>query len=39
MIDDGTFGLCVVCGELINEERLLEVPHTNKCFDCKSKQR
>lgn len=39
MIDDGTFGLCIVCGELINEERLLEVPHTNKCFNCKSKQK
>ncbi len=38
MIADGSFGLCKVCGELINEERLMEVPHTTKCFDCKSNQ-
>ena len=35
MIDDGTFGICKTCGELINKERLEEVPHTNSCFDCK----
>ena len=39
MIADGTFGLCKVCGNLINEERLMEVPHTSKCFDCKSNQK
>lgn len=38
MIADGSFGLCKVCGELINEERLMEVPHTTKCFNCKSNQ-
>ena len=37
MIDDGTFGICNDCGNLINKERLLEVPHTISCFDCKSK--
>ena len=36
-IDDGTFGICSSCDNLINKERLLEVPHTNSCFDCKSK--
>ena len=36
MIDDGTFGKCISCNELINKERLEEVPHTQKCFDCKS---
>tara|TARA_B100000029_G_scaffold451371_1_gene475912 strand:- start:66 stop:440 length:375 start_codon:yes stop_codon:yes gene_type:complete len=36
MIDDGTFGICVSCNELINKDRLEEVPHTQKCFDCKS---
>ena len=39
MIEDGTFGLCKICGNLINEERLMEVPHTKKCFDCKSNQK
>ena len=37
MIDDGTFGICKVCSRLISKERLEEVPHTKKCFDCKSK--
>ena len=37
MIEDGTFGICVTCGQLIKKERLLEVPHTTSCFECKSK--
>ena len=36
MIEDGTFGICTVCCELINKERLEEVPHTSNCFTCKS---
>ena len=36
MIDAGTFGICASCGNLIKIERLLEVPHTSSCFDCKS---
>ena len=36
MIEDGSFGICSSCGVLINEERLIEVPHTTSCFDCKS---
>lgn len=39
MIEDGTFGVCKICGDLIKEERLLEVPHTRKCFDCKSSKK
>ena len=37
MIEEGSFGMCKKCGELINKERLEEVPHTSKCFKCKSK--
>ena len=37
MLDNGTFGICTSCGKLINKERLMEVPHTSSCFDCKSK--
>ena len=37
MIEDGTFGICVNCGQLIKKERLLEVPHTTSCFECKTK--
>jgi len=36
MLEKGTFGICTSCGELINKERLEEVPHTTKCFSCKS---
>ena len=35
MIEEGTFGVCVLCNELIAKERLLEVPHSNKCVACK----
>ena len=36
MIKDGTFGICQQCNKIISKERLEEVPHTKKCFDCKS---
>ena len=36
MIVEGSFGICATCGELIDKERLIEVPHTSSCFDCKS---
>ena len=36
MLEAGTFGICTNCGDLINKERLMEVPHTSSCFDCKS---
>ena len=37
MIKDGTFGICVTCRQVISKERLLEVPHTTSCFECKTK--
>ena len=36
MIQEGNFGICVSCEKLIDKERLEEVPHTTKCFDCKT---
>ncbi len=36
MIDEGTFGICQTCGDLISKERLEEVPHTSSCFTCKT---
>lgn len=36
MIDEGTFGICQTCGDLISKERLEEVPHTTSCFTCKT---
>ena len=35
-IDDTSFGVCFECNELISKERLEEVPHATKCFDCKT---
>ena len=34
-IDDGTFGLCEMCGEGISEGRLKVRPVTTLCIDCK----
>ena len=38
-IDDKTFGICFECGKLISKDRLAEVPHATKCFDCKTTRR
>jgi DnaK suppressor protein len=32
-IDDGTYGLCAVCGSPIGEERLQAVPYATLCID------
>ena len=37
-IDNGTFGICEVCGRRIGEERLRARPVTTRCIDCKKKQ-
>ena len=36
-IQRGTYGICVVCGELIEKQRLFAVPITQKHVDCKNK--
>ena len=33
-IAKGTYGICVVCGEEIGEERLNVLPHTPMCRTC-----
>ncbi|MEO0383739.1 MAG: TraR/DksA family transcriptional regulator [Pseudomonadota bacterium] len=33
-LDEGTYGACVSCGELISAERLEAVPHTPLCKTC-----
>lgn len=38
-IDEGRFGLCVSCKELIARERLEAVPHTRLCLRCKDRGR
>jgi DnaK suppressor protein len=37
-IDQGSFGICEVCGKDISEERLMARPVTTLCIDCKKKQ-
>ena len=35
-IEDGSYGECVVCGEVIGELRLKARPVTTHCIDCKT---
>ena len=37
-IDNGTYGICDVCGEEINLKRLEARPVTNMCIECKTEQ-
>jgi DnaK suppressor protein len=37
-IDDGTFGICEICGDEITEERLRARPVTTLCIECKMKE-
>ena len=38
-IEDGTFGVCIISGELIPEERMLEVPNATKTVEAKEKEK
>ena len=38
-IEDGTFGVCIITGELIPEERMLEVPNTTKRVEYKEAEK
>ena len=38
-IEDGTFGVCSITGELIPEERMLEVPNTTKRVEAKEREK
>tara|TARA_Y100000813_G_scaffold185175_1_gene156815 strand:- start:123 stop:515 length:393 start_codon:yes stop_codon:yes gene_type:complete len=38
-IEDGTFGVCTITGELIPEERMLEVPNATKTVEAKEKEK
>lgn len=37
MINEGTYGKCIVCGKNISEDRLETLPSSIKCIDCKRK--
>ena len=38
-IQDGSFGVCTICGNLIPEERMMEVPNATKCVKCKENEK
>ncbi|MCM2285608.1 MAG: TraR/DksA C4-type zinc finger protein [Desulfobacula sp.] len=37
-IEDGTYGICEVCGNHISIKRLLARPVTSKCIECKERE-
>jgi DnaK suppressor protein len=37
-IENGTYGFCTECGNLIDRERLEAVPHAHQCINCKMKR-
>ena len=37
-IDDGTYGICELCGEPISEKRLEARPITTCCIECKKEE-
>jgi DnaK suppressor protein len=37
-MEDGTFGLCEVCGDDIGIDRLMARPVTTLCIECKRRQ-
>ena len=38
-IEEGSFGVCKICNNLIPEERMMEVPNATKCVQCKEKEK
>ena len=34
MIEDGTYGICVDCGQPISEKRLKSYPNASRCLSC-----
>ena len=38
-VDDGTYGMCRVCGRPIPVARLRALPHTSLCVTCASRRR
>jgi RNA polymerase-binding protein DksA len=37
-IRNGTYGVCMECGQLISKARLEAVPHARLCIECKSNE-
>lgn len=37
-IENGTYGVCEMCGKPIPEERLRALPYANLCIECRQKE-
>ena len=37
-IEEGTFGICELCGKKINKERIKAVPYARLCIDCQREE-
>ncbi|MDR7482765.1 MAG: TraR/DksA C4-type zinc finger protein [Armatimonadota bacterium] len=37
-IDDGTYGICELCGQPIHIERLRAIPYARLCIQCKARE-
>ncbi len=37
-IENGTYGICRTCGDVIGRARLEAVPHTTQCIECKNRE-
>jgi len=37
-LDQGTYGLCDICGQPIEPARLEALPHASLCLNCKARQ-
>jgi len=35
-IEDGTYGICEICGQLIRKPRLMNMPFVHTCMECQS---
>lgn len=37
-MDEGSYGICTVCGNEINEDRLVALPYASTCIKCRAKK-
>ncbi len=36
-MEEGSYGICAICGIDIPDERIIALPYTDKCFECADK--
>ena len=37
-IESGTYGLCITCGNRIDDDRLEAIPYVTQCIDCRRRE-